>query len=1085
MDAVDGPDAPPGVPTGTVTFLLTDVEGSSSRWDADAETMAPAIARHYEILDEAVRRRSGVRPVEQGEGDSIVAVFARASDAVAAALAAQQELTAALGDRFAVRMALHTGEALLRDEWNYFGEAVIRCARLRACAHGGQILVSQSTADLVGDRLPPGAALRDLGEHRLKDLRRPERVFELCHPDLPRAGRFPALRTVDAPHHNLPVQITPLVGRDREVRDAAAMVARERLVTLTGTGGCGKSRLAIEAAGRLLERFPGGVWWCELAPRRESDAVAAALAAALGVVESADVPLAVHVAARLRADGPALVVLDNAEHLLDDVARSTAGLIAEVPDVHVIVTSREPLSVPGEVAWRVPSLPVPPPDAPAAPAALLDFAAVALFVERAARSRPGFGLTAENAAAVAAICRRLDGIPLALELAAARVRTLPPERIAAQLDDRFRLLTGGARTSLPRQQTLLASVAWSEALLDAAERAAWRRLGVFVGGFTLDAAEAVLGSFADTDPYAVLDLVGRLVDKSLVVLDEVTGRYGMLETIRSFALDRLLESGEADTARDAHLAWALEFTTARDAAFERTGEWFDSIDGEWTNLAAALDWAQARPDDALALIAALGMFWLHGQRIADAIAYGFRNIERFAPEPTPMWVRALATTGPILTNAGVDDDLFALMPAAERMAAEHGDDLSALRIQCHVTIRELSTHGPVVALLTRAAALRDRARELGDDLTAFGAAFIPFQELVHVGRLDEADAIPRANLPRHARIIATEASMAMERGQLPLARSLLAEAAALVERHYSAPERFIVARYGQTLRTYSAGEITAPGDRVDLATLGSFTGWWTILRDGVRLRRVIRRQAWDELDDYLEKRPALFLSRVRWDTELSEALVTAGRHDDARSRATGVVAESARVGAPIPEIRARLVLADVDDATSHAREALAVAARHGLVLAQIDALEMLAILAHRAGDATRAAVLKAATTAARDRIGYRFRLTTRDPQYQTIAVPDGTAADSLVDATTFALRMHGARRRPATGWDAVTPTELDVVAHVATGLTNHQIGERLHISASTVKTHLDHIYAKLGINNRAELATGFARREGPDGPART
>ena len=448
------------LPTGTVTFLLTDIEGSSARWDTNPEAMAPAVSRHYEIIDAAVARWGGVRPVEQGEGDSTVSVFSKASDALGAARDAQAQLVGDVGEVFRVRMAVHTGEALLRDEGNYFGQAVIRCARLRSLGHGGQVLVSRTTADLSVDGLPSGSSLRDLGEVRLRDLGRREHVYQLVHSDLP-VG-FGALRSLDTAPTNLPIPLTSLVGREVELVELAGLMAEHRLVTLAGVGGAGKTRVAMQLGADVIDRFADGVWWVELAPLTSGDQVAAAILTACGGQQIPNVSLADALTSRL-VDRTVLVVLDNCEHVLDGVGVAVDSLLRSCPLVRVLTTSREPLGVPGELTWRIPSLGVPKPGRPVSIESLATFDAVRLFIDRARLARPHFVVTTENAPAVADVCNRLDGIPLAIELAAARIRQFPVERIASGLDDRFRLLTGGARTVMPRQQTLEASIEWSRA----------------------------------------------------------------------------------------------------------------------------------------------------------------------------------------------------------------------------------------------------------------------------------------------------------------------------------------------------------------------------------------------------------------------------------------------------------------------------------------------------------------------------------------------------------------------------------------------------------------------------------------------
>ena len=403
MTAGTPPDEPGfSLPVGTVTFLLTDVEASTRQWEAEPEAMAVAIARHYAVLDDAITAHNGVRPIEQGEGDSVVGAFARASDAVAAAVDAQRALCSEPwpdGIEVAVRMAVHTGEAELRDEGNYFGPTVIRCARLRAIGVGGQVLVSGATADLVSDRLPADAVLADLGLHRLKDLGRPEHVFEVRHPAIPL--RDAPLRSLDNLPNNLPVQLTSFVGRASELAALRTQLDSTRLLSITGAGGCGKTRLAVQLAADVLDLYPGGTWVAELATVSDPDRVAATVASALGERElSGDLIEAI--AIRVGSQ-PTLIVLDNCEHVLDAVATLVDSLLRRCESLTLIATSREPLGVPGETAWRVPSMPAPDPVQPPAVDSLSQFDAVRLFLERAVKVRPNFTLTADTAPAVAQI----------------------------------------------------------------------------------------------------------------------------------------------------------------------------------------------------------------------------------------------------------------------------------------------------------------------------------------------------------------------------------------------------------------------------------------------------------------------------------------------------------------------------------------------------------------------------------------------------------------------------------------------------------------------------------------------------------
>jgi len=561
-------------PSGTVTFLFTDVEGSTRLWQEHPDVMQVALARHDEILRDAIESHAG--HVVKMTGDGIHAVFPTAHDALDAAVVMQLALAAeSFGETgpLRVRMGVHTCEVQYRDG-DYYGSEVNRAARLMSVAHGGQIVVSAVTSGLLRDT---DVVLVDLGEHRLRDLAVAERVFQVGD------GVFPPLRSVDAVPTNLPTVRTKLIGRTDDVRALSELVARERLLTLTGVGGVGKTRLALGVAAAVAAEFADGCWMVELAPVAGGDDVVTAVAAAMRAPTADLDALAAYL-----ADRRVLIVLDNCEHVLDAAAELVDVVLGDAADVHVVVTSREPLGLDGEQVRRVQSLGVP--DAEADPDAARSTAAVRLFAERAGAVADGFTIDADNVAAVVEICRHLDGIPLAIELAAARVGAMPPVEIARRLDERFRLLAGGSRRAQERHRTLLATVSWSHDLLSEPEQLVFRRLSVFPASFELAAAEAVaVGVDVDVD---VVECVLRLVNRSLVVYEPDAGRYRLLETLRQYGADRLTEVGETEEVRQRHARWFL-------ALAERVGPGLDdagfaaaraALAVELENVRATADW---------------------------------------------------------------------------------------------------------------------------------------------------------------------------------------------------------------------------------------------------------------------------------------------------------------------------------------------------------------------------------------------------------------------------------------------------------------------------------------------------------------
>jgi len=611
-------------PTGTVTFLFTDIEGSTHLWEQHPDAMRVAHTRHDTLLRSVVEQNHGY--IVKATGDGVHAAFATAPDALAAVLTAQRALRAEPWGRqvpISVRMGMHTGMAERRDG-DYYGGAVNRAVRLMAAGRGGQVLMSAATQELVRDHLPDGASLRDLGRHRLKDLGRPEQVFQLLHPSLP--TKFPPLRSLDNPDlpNNLPQQTTSFIGREKQVEEVKALLGKTRLLTLTGAGGAGKTRLSLQVAADLLDGDGDGVWLVELAALSDPTLVPQAVANELGVKEQAGKSIQSTLVEALKAKR-LLLVLDNCEHLVAACASLAAALLRSCPNVHILASSRQPLNVAGEQTYRVPSLSLPDPKQAQTVEALSQYEAVRLFIERAQAVQASFTITNGNAPSVAQVCLRLDGIPLALELAAARVRSLSVEEVNTRLDQRFRLLTGGSRTVLPRQQTLRALIDWSYDLLTEAEKTLLRRLSVFAGGWTLSAAEGVC-SGDEVEDFEVLDLLTGLVDKSLVLAEEQeegTTRYRLLETMRQYAGERLDASGEGAAVRGRHGAHFLALAERAETYLAGPEEpaWLGRIGADLDNLRAALDFCRGRCDAAppvdtpdrvetgLRLVVALDRFW--------------------------------------------------------------------------------------------------------------------------------------------------------------------------------------------------------------------------------------------------------------------------------------------------------------------------------------------------------------------------------------------------------------------------------------------------------------------------------------------
>lgn len=1089
------------LPTGTVTFLLTDIEGSTNLWEAGADETAISVARHYELLDAAIALHGGVRPVEQGEGDSVVGAFSRASAALAAALDLQRAFAQEPwpdGGKVRVRVALHTGEIRLRDARNYFGPTIIRCARIRAIGHGGQTLISDATRDLVVDALPEAAELRDLGPHRLKDLGRPERIWQLVHPDLDQ--EFPPLRSLAVMPTNLPAQVSSFVGRDAEIAAVRHAVREHRLVTLTGVGGCGKTRLALHAAADELDAHADGVWCAELGAVAHGGEVAQAIAGVFGLREEFGRPLIDTLTEQLR-DFEALLVVDNCEQVLDAAAAMIEPLLQACPRLRVLATSREPMGVAGELAWRVPSLE--------------RSTAVALFVERAQLARPGFAPGAEESKAIDQIVDRLDGIPLAIELAAARVRVMHPTRIAAALDDCFRLLVGGSRTATPRQQTLEASIAWSYELLDEDERALARRLSV-LRGFTLEAAE-VVGCDDESDRFGVLDLLTRLVDKSLVQVDYESPecRYRMLESVRQFFQARLVESGDANVVRDRHFAYflALAERLAPELALRDGPACLARLEADHDNLDTAMEWGDAaRPaDDMLRLATALTLFWELRGHLGKGGRWFARILHDDHAGPSAARARALWGAAHVALYGDDSETMQLRAPQALAMAETVGDDWA--------TARALNTLG-LAELLFDPDAGRSRlvrsielGRGLGDDWAVADGwkmmAVSYYLEHDEAGGSESLEALRRSADDLDSDFF--RAWHLAEVGYFAAHRGDYATAFEAFERSARCCRAVGDPSTGGYTEVWSLDAKAAVGDRAGAAvSLEAFLVRANAAGSGLSIVEAVSSLADIALatgdcaavsalvEPVIEE--VRGIAAPSWVGQLLCALGAAKRMAGELESAQAALEEAAALATPIGndwllaliECELALVARDRSDAARAEdllHSALTRQVRHALrpgIAGTLDALGTLALDAESTGEAVRcfaaADALRAAIglaprpfdAAARERHLDQARELLGEETFERIRTE--AANLPLGEMIEYVSRARGERKRPSAGWESLTPTELRVVGLAAAGLTNPQIAERMFIARGTVKVHLSHAFSKLGVTTRTELAAQAIKR---------
>jgi predicted ATPase/DNA-binding CsgD family transcriptional regulator len=962
------------------------------------------------------------------DGDAVVA-FPSAAEALAGAR-----------ERPGARLALHAGAAH-RDGDALAGPGVSRARRLLELAHPGQTLLSAA----VADRLPDDTPLEDLGLHRLRDLSPPLRIFAL-------RGETPSppLRSLDATPNNLPTWPTTFVGRDADLVGLPDRLAGTSLLTIAGPGGSGKTRLAAQLAAEQASRHRDGAWWIELGPLVDPAQVATAVADALDVLVDAGSGTADALRAQLRGRR-LLLCLDNCEHVLDAAAQ-VADALRDCPEVTIIATSREPLALAGETVWRLD---------PLAPAE-----ARALFLERAAPLRPDLLLDPETDAAIPSMCRRLDGSPLALELAAAWMGTLTPQQIEAGLDDRFALLVRSPRDAIPRHASLLASMAWSHDLLDDADRAVFRRLAVFTGGFDLAAAQDVCAG-GEVDPAVVLGALGRLVDKSLVVAHG--GRYRLAETIRQYAADRLRAAGERAATADRHLDHYLG--RVRDAAPAREQDkdaWRAALAPEHDNLRAAIDHGLEADDPARGreLAAELPWLWHLHRQGREGVDVLHRAIARAPEDRSLLQARLLAGVALVADTAGPLDVEVDAAERAHALAAEHGDERLLALVMALSAVGRLYTdldgaHETSLEADRLAVRCGDRfVADAGRALRGMVAHLRDRHDEASALLLEAADALAaRGDRGVASTALAFAAESARLTGDLEAARTLaqrsIATAAPLHD-HL----RIGMGRSALALALGAAGDVSAGLAALD-PLLALVDDAAVFMPDVARALGTLHLWAGDA-EQAVRRLSAEAASRdggqptflaVRALPALAAAQRATGATDAAAKTAAAAVELARTRGMPAvlaDALTEQAALATDAEAFELHHEALGLRAEHGLASGMRSSLEALAALGtdSEEQDARLRAALADAHAAQGDRT-------------------------ALAEAVALARRGRGSRRRPRHGWESLTPAELDVVRLVAEGLSNPEIGARLFMSRSTVKTHLSHVYAKLGVANRTELAARY------------
>jgi predicted ATPase/class 3 adenylate cyclase/DNA-binding CsgD family transcriptional regulator len=1042
----------PDLPTGTVTLLFTDIEGSTRLLQQLGERYADMLAESRQLLRAVFQEWNG-HEVDM-QGDSLFVAFARATDGIAAAVAMQRALAAydwPDGVSVAVRVGLHTGEPSYTAE-GYVGLDVHHAARIMSVGHGGQVLLSQTTRELVKYDLPEGVSLRDLGEHRLKDLQRPGQLYQLIITGLP--TDFPPLKTLDISPNNLPIQPTSLIGREKEVATVLELLQREevRLLTLTGPGGTGKTRLGLQVAAELSDAFSDGVYFVNLAPISDPALVVPTLAQALDIKEIAEQSLLDLLKGSLHWKH-LLLLLDNFEQVVG-AAIYVAELLAACPNLKVLVTSRMALHVRGEQEFAVPPLAVPDPRHLPELVALSQYEAVALFIQRAQAVKPEFQVTNANAPAVAEICVRLDGLPLAIELAAARVKVLPPQALLARLGQRLAVLTSGARDVPERQKTLRNTIEWSYLLLDAYEQRLFHRLSVFVGGCTLEAIEAVCVAL-DTDSTSgqVLDGVASLLDKSLLQQTEQEGeepRLVMLETIRAYGLEALAASGEMDVTWHANTTYYLALAEKAELEFDSPLQavWLERLEQEHDNLRAAMQWlleqGEAGPsrEVALRLGAALRRFW---------------DVRSYYSEGRSFLERALTGSEGVAASVRAK----ALRAAANlALSQDDHDRVEALCKESLALCREsVDKQGAAYSLYL----LGELAWRRSDYIAARSLIEESLAFWREVGKMDVI-----------AWSLSYLADVASEQGEYTRGRTLYEQSLAL--------QRELGNKRGVAWSLSGLAQVLFVSQS-DPATIHSLLGESLTLfkelghKEGIAWALGLLGQVFLQQGDAVTTRSLLEESVVisgeigiRWSTAQSLSVL-------------------ARASASEGDYSAAQVLYE---------ESLAIARKVGNKWLIASCLEGLADLVAAQGEPAWAVRLWGAAEALRDTIGAPLPPVYHADYDRSVAAvraqlgekvfaaawAEGRAMtlEQVLDAPEPTMILPPTQAEPASLTpaptranypDGLTAREVEVLRLVAQGLTNEQVAEQLVISPRTVNTHLTSIYGKIGVSSRS-AATRYA-----------